>query len=358
MPYAANTLIAHVDKDNPDPEIMALAGEVLHEGGLVAFPTETVYGLGANALSESAVAKIFEAKGRPATDPVIVHIYEMDDLEKIAVNIPEIAYTLAEKFWAGALTLILQKSDAIPLNVTAGGETVAVRMPSHPVAQALLRKSNLPIAAPSANLFSRPSPTGAAHVLHDLEGKVDVILDAGATSIGVESTIVDLTGETPVVLRPGGVSIEDLREFIPDLAYKARYLAENMTAPSPGTLVKHYSPDAQVMLFQGDERAVLAAMHRMTEQFFAEEKRVGILAMNGDALEFADMPVHVALMGRTDTDMAARLFAGLRALDEDGVDVILVRAPEQSGMGLAIWDRLLRAAEGHIISVTADETAS
>lgn len=347
------TFTARVDRNLPDPEIMALAGEVIRGGGLVAFPTETVYGLGANALDEAAVDRIFAAKARPASDPIIVHIHALHQLEQVAIEIPPVAHALAEKFWAGALTLVLKKCEAIPRNITAGRETVAVRMPSHPVALALLHEAGVPIAAPSANRFSRPSPTSAAHVMADLKGRVDVVLDGGNTDIGVESTIVDLTAPVPTVLRPGGITLEQLREVLPTLVYRPQYLPEDTeSAPAPGNLTRHYSPRAELLLFRGTSPlAVVQAMHQTADKYIEEGKSAGILVLDGDALSFTELEAQIVLCGKDETAFAAHLFAGMRMLDEAKVDVILVRAPEQTGLGLAVWDRLLRAAAGRVIEV-------
>lgn len=352
MVYTANTFIAKVDRRNPDHQVLALAGEILREGGLVAFPTETVYGLGANALDADAVARIFAAKERPANDPVIVHIHALEQLEQVAVEIPALAYALAEKFWAGALTLVLKKSDAIPLNVTAGRNTVAVRMPGHPVALAMLAKAGVPIGAPSANRFSRPSPTTATHVYNDLNGRVDVIIDGGSTDIGVESTILDLTAPVPTVLRPGGVSLEELRAVVPSLAFHPQYLPEDtQSAPAPGSLMKHYSPNAELLLFRGKPDVVITAMRKTADQYITEGKTVGILAPDADVLNFEGLNIQIALLGKTVAEYAARLFAGIRALDDVHADIILVREPDEAGLGVALRDRLLRAAEGKVVEV-------
>jgi L-threonylcarbamoyladenylate synthase len=217
------------------------------------------------------------------------------------------------------------------------------------VAQALIREAGVPIAAPSANRFSRPSPTNAAHVLADLDGRVDVVLNAGRTAIGVESTILDLTAPTPVVLRPGGVSLEDLREHLPGLAFRPPYVAEGTTAPAPGTLEKHYSPNARVMVFKGDR--ALEAMRDTVDQYIMDGQRVGIMLRDQDAAYFGGLAAQIVLMGSNDEEMALQLFAGLRTLDASEVDVILVQAPTREGIGLALYDRLLRAAEGQIIEV-------
>lgn len=349
------TYIARIDPNDPDPQAMALAGQMIRDGGLVAFPTETVYGLGANALDADAVAQIFAAKERPATDPLIVHIWERAELEQVAVAIPEIAYELADAFWPGPLTLILQKHPDVPPCVTAGKETVAVRLPAHPIAQILISEAGTPIAAPSANRFSLPSPTSALHVLQDLAGRVDVILNGGDTNIGVESTIVDLTTPVPILRRPGGISLEQLRQYLPSLAFKAQYLADDALATAPGTLLKHYSPAASVQVFSGPPARTLQQMRATAEKAHTSGKTVGILARDDETAAFAGLDVQVVLLGNTGEQMASQLFAGMRSLDSAEVDVILVRAPERVGIGLALYDRLLRSAEGQIIEVQGDE---
>jgi L-threonylcarbamoyladenylate synthase len=354
MVYRTETFLTKIDALEPNPLMMALAGQVILERGLVAFPTETVYGLGANAFNAEAVAHIFEAKGRPSNDPLIVHIGEFEQLEQVAVDIPAVAHQLADMFWPGPLTLILKRHPDIPDNVTAGQDTVAVRLPSHPIAQALIRKAGVPIAAPSANRFGRPSPTSAQHVMDDLGGHVDVILDGGNTYIGVESTILDLTTAVPTVLRPGGISLEELRKYLPLLAFYPRHILDDEIAPSPGTLLKHYSPDAQVLVFIGDNELVFDTMRHKASTLLSDEQKVGIMVLDEDVQLFEGIVAQYVFLGKDKEAMAANLFAGMRELDAAKVDVILVRAPEQEGLGLAIYDRLLRAAEGQVIEVIGE----
>lgn len=351
MAYKAETYMAKIDALEPDPLSMALAAQVIIEGGLVAFPTETVYGLGANALNAEAVERIFKAKERPANDPVIVHIEDMEQLKLVAEDIPQFAYDLAETFWPGALTLIFNRSHHVPDMVTAGQDTVAVRMPAHPIAQALIRKSGVPIAAPSANRFGRPSPTSAVHVMHDLIGRVDVVLDGGNAHIGVESTIIDLTQTVPTMLRPGGISLEELRIHLPSLAFRPRHILDDEIAPSPGTLMRHYSPDAEVMVFNGKGDKVWDGMRQKAQSLLDEGRKVGIMLLDSDVLLFEGIIAQYVMLGKDKEAMAATLFSGMRELDAAEMDMILVRAPEQSGLGLAIFDRLKRAAEGHIIDI-------
>ena len=345
---AGETQHIRVSAEQPAADAIDIAARAIKSGGLVAFPTETVYGLGANAWDADAVHKIFRAKARPATDPLIAHICSAGQLDDIARDVTDLARELCRRFWPGALTLVLPKSPLLPANLTAGLDTVAVRMPDHAVAAALIEAAGVPIAAPSANRFSRPSPTTAQHVLDDLADEVDVLLDAGPTAIGLESTIVSLADDPPQLLRPGGVPLEALRQVIPDLRFEPRFLSDEEAAPAPGTLLKHYSPRAQLLLFQGsDDAAVYAAMRAEIEG----NRRVGLMLSDADAAAFADLDVKIERLGRNAEQAALRLFAAMRALDGAGVGLILARAPDKQGLGLALWDRLLRAAEGSLIEV-------
>ncbi|MEO1289425.1 MAG: L-threonylcarbamoyladenylate synthase, partial [Chloroflexota bacterium] len=243
------------------------------------------------------------------------------------------------------------RSEQIPDSVTAGQDTVAVRMPSHPIAQSLIRQSGVPIAAPSANRFSRPSPTSAVHVMHDLAGRVDVVLDGGNTHIGVESTIIDLTSPVPTMLRPGGISLEELRQYLPSLAFRPQHILEDETAPAPGTLLKHYSPNAEMLVYTGDnDEAVWQEMRRQAQTLLDKGRKVGIMVLDDDVMRFEGVVAQYVMLGRDVEAMAATLFSGMRELDAAEVDVIMVRAPQQMGLGLAIFDRLKRAAEGNIIN--------
>ena len=342
------TRILHIDPAEPDPDSIAEAARVLQAGGLVAFPTETVYGLGAHALDAAAVRKIFEAKGRPSTDPLIVHVSDLDGVRAIVSVLPDSAVQLASAFWPGPLTLVLPRADAVPREVTAGLETVAVRVPAHPIARALLAAAQIPIAAPSANLFSRPSPTTAAHVLTDLRDRIDVVIDGGATHVGVESTVLALTGERPAILRPGAITEEMLRRVIPDVETRRITTGESTAAASPGTLAKHYSPRAPLTLYDGPAALVRARMARDAEAATAAGRRVGVLVMDEDDLSSE----HTERLGpETRADIVAiRLYAGLRDLDAAGVDLILARQfPSDDGLGRAVRDRLSRAAAGRVV---------
>lgn len=331
------TEILPVDPDAPDATAIARAAACLRDGGLVAFPTETVYGLGAHALDRAAVARIFNAKGRPATDPLIVHVASFDQVAALVSHIPAEAHTLADRFWPGALTLVMPRSTVVPDTVTAGLGTVALRMPSHPVARALLDAVRLPIAAPSANLFSRPSPTRASHVRDDLDGRVDIILDGGATTVGLESTVLDLAGDLPTVLRPGAVTVEALRSVLGRVQVReTASAADSVAMPSPGLLSKHYSPRTPVTLYEGEPAAVEHRIQSDATAARAAGQRVAVLDFGANPdLAF----------------MASRLFATLRDLDASDVDLILARGVEaRDGLGLAIQDRLRRAA-GRVVKV-------
>jgi L-threonylcarbamoyladenylate synthase len=321
-------------------DAIAEAADVIRAGGLVAFPTETVYGLGANALDEAAARRVFAAKERPADDPLIVHLASAADLPRVAGRRPRWLDELAARFWPGPLTLVLPRGSAVPLAVTAGGGTVAVRVPAHAVARALIEAAGVPIAAPSANRFGRTSPTTAAHVLEDLDGRIDMILDGGPTPVGVESTVLDLTSDPPVVLRPGGVAVERLRELLGDRLAIGGSAGADLR--SPGTHLRHYAPRARLDLFDGPGAAAAAAAHAAS--LVRAGWRVGALLFEGDPLpEQADARV----LG----DPPERwLYAALRSLDAAGVDVIVARMPAPDGLGLALRDRLRRAAEGRVVA--------
>ncbi len=349
-------MIGHVTRYIPvDPHAPALdalqeAADCLKSGGLVAFPTETVYGLGGNALDGRAVQRIFEAKGRPATDPLIVHLPAAEALPMVVRSIPAIVFTLAEHFWPGPLTLILPRGEKVPFSVTAGLDTVAVRVPSHPVAQALLRVSGLAIAAPSANRFGGVSPTTAGHVLRDLEGRIDMVLDGGATPIGVESTVLDITSSVPRILRPGGVSREALEAVLGRVALLERKTSQEEAQASPGLLDKHYAPHhARLILLEiPQDQALQEAFTHLVSQAEQTGARVGALIADEDLpwleTRFPTL-ARLALGSLSDLGTVARnLYAGMRAMDEAGVDVILVRDFGTAGLGLAIRDRLYRAA--------------
>jgi len=352
--YSAKTRVLWVDPHHPDEANIQTAAEIIRAGALVAFPTETVYGLGANALDANALARIYSAKERPATDPIIAHIAQLDQLNDLAVTIPQqIVTALAQHFWPGALTLVLKRAPNVPDNIATGLPTIAVRMPAHPVARALILASGVPIAAPSANTFTRPSATTAQHVLEDLQNRVDIVLDGGETNIGLESTVLDLTNpDTPIILRPGGVLMDDIRKVLPTVQLAPRYLKTDEATSSPGQMLKHYSPRAKIKLFTGPLYSVLLAMKETALAHQKRGEKVGLLIATEDCHHLAEYGIIHALGKRDDLKaISHNLFAGMRQLDSQKVDIILTRDFGRSGLGAALWDRLLRASEGRVIEV-------
>jgi L-threonylcarbamoyladenylate synthase len=322
------------------------AAEILRAGGLAAFPTETVYGLGALGLQPAALERIFIAKNRPHSDPLILHVADPAWVTDLVRSLPPAAEQLMAAFWPGPLTLVLPKSGRVPDLVTAGLDSVAVRMPGHSLALELIRRVGEPVAAPSANLFSRPSPTSARHVLEDLDGRIEAVLDGGPADLGVESTVLDLRGDTPVLLRPGGVSREELEKAL-NGPVTDRGAGESAAGRSPGLLAKHYSPRAEVRLFDGEDAPVIEAMRAAAGD---GEASLAILAFTEDLPAFHDLPAILMDLGsRGDLEEVAQtLYATMRELDQQGIFRILARLAPSGGLGEAINDRLLRAAAGRI----------
>ena len=356
----SSTLVLPVRLDGTPASAIERAAELLRAGRLVAFPTETVYGLGADATNAAAAEGIFAAKGRPHSDPLIVHLPSADRLTSAARDVPEVAWELAERFWPGPLTLIVPRATTIPAIVAAGGQTVGVRVPSHPVARLLLAEAGVPVAAPSANRFMHTSPTTAAHVLADLDGRVDCVLDAGPCSVGVESTVLDLLADPPRVLRPGGVTLEALRAVLPDVRGPAASAAlsdgdhPGETLRAPGQMERHYAPHARLLVFDAQGDAALAAMRREAQTATARGERVGMLLADDEAQAAAGLDVAVAWLGASGdlAEVSRRLYAALRELDARGLDILLAHTYGREGMGLAVWDRLRRAAGGQLRSLT------
>ncbi len=343
--------IKTIIKNADDPAAIREAGEIIKNGGLVAFPTETVYGLGADALNRAAAKKIYEAKGRPSDNPLIVHITNTEDLVKIVAEIPPEAEAVAEKFWPGPLTLILKKSGIVPYETTGGLDTVAVRMPGNEAARNLIDASGGFIAAPSANTSGRPSPTTAQHVKEDLDGAIDMILDGGPVDIGVESTILDLTVSPPVILRPGAVTKEMLTEVIGPVGEDAGLnLADPEVHPkAPGMKYRHYAPKAELRIVEGPMELVIPAINDLTAKAMAQGKKVGIIATEETYGRYPEGDVK-SIGTREDEDTIARhLFAILREFDQDGVDCIYSESFSAGGIGSAIMNRLLKAAGHQII---------
>ncbi|MEA3423904.1 MAG: L-threonylcarbamoyladenylate synthase [Bacillota bacterium] len=328
------------------------ASRALREGKLVVFPTETVYGLGANVYDEEAVKNIFVAKGRPSDNPLIVHISDIDQLRDLVREIPEYAQSLIDAFWPGPLTLVMKKSDLIPEIITGGLDTVAIRMPNNPVALKLINLSGVPIAAPSANISGRPSPTSEIHVIEDLGGRVDYIILGGDTSVGLESTVLDISGKTPRILRPGHITYEDIREIIGRLKYDSHLTDENITPKSPGMKYRHYSPEAKVIIVEG--RYIRRKMLSMIDDYADQGIKVGVMGTDELLKDFKD--VVCCSLGDTKkiSVVGNRLFRCLRDLDRQKVDVILAESFDREGLGVAIMNRLEKAAGYHIINSEED----
>ncbi len=340
-----------VIKKADDPAAIQAAGEVIKNGGLVAFPTETVYGLGGDALNRTAAKKIYEAKGRPSDNPLIVHITNWDDLQKIVATIPPEAEVVAEKYWPGPLTMIFQKSEIVPYETTGGLETVAVRMPSNEAARALIDASGGFIAAPSANTSGRPSPTTARHVKEDLDGAIDMILDGGPVDIGVESTILDMTVQPPVILRPGAVTQEMLTELIGPVSVDAGLnLADPEVHPkAPGMKYRHYAPKAELRIVEGPMELVISTINNLTARDMAQGKKVGIIATKETFGRYPQGDVKSIGTREDETTIAQNLYGILREFDQDGVDCIYSESFASGGIGSAIMNRLLKAAGHQVI---------
>ena len=343
------TIIRKVDEHCIDEKIMMEAGELLKSGALVAFPTETVYGLGANALDEKAAAKIYSAKGRPSDNPLIIHIAEMKSLELITEEIPKAAYLLAEKFWPGPLTMVMKKSKIVPYGTTGGLDTVAVRMPSHPIALEMIKHGGGYVAAPSANTSGRPSPTLASHVADDMDGIIPMILDGGAVGIGIESTIVDLTEEIPTILRPGFITKEMLEEVVGEVQMDKGLDADAKTPPkAPGMKYRHYAPKAELVIVEGAKDAVVKKINEMTKENDAKGIITGVIGTEETVLEY--VAKIVKSMGTRDDELSisSHLYGILREFDESDAQVIYSESFKEGAMGSAIMNRLLKAA-GHKI---------
>ncbi len=348
-----DTKVIRVDAAHPDPAVIERAAQLMRGGQVVVFPTETVYGLGADAFQPAALERIFAAKGRPFSDPLIVHIADQSWLKHLTSSIPESARRLADAFWPGPLTLILPRSPRVPSLVTAGLETVAVRMPRHSVALALIGALGSPVAAPSANRFMHVSPTSAQHVFSDLGGRVPLILDGGPCDVGVESTVLNLCSETPIILRPGGVSLEELRSVLPEVqppAPRQPLQSDDAAQVAPGQLMTHYSPAVPLLLFDGSPEKMRAAMREELRRRQAKGETVGVLVADEDVPTFEGALVYSLGDAANPARIANGLFAGMCALEEASVSVILCRNFENAGLGLAIRDRLLKAAGGKIIA--------
>ena len=335
-----------------DPATPEIAAGIIRRGGLVAIPTETVYGLGANGLDEAAVASIFAAKGRPQDNPLILHVAEPKEMEKFCHSIPESAYALADKFWPGPLTMVLPARDVVPKRTTAGLSTVAVRCPDNDATRAIIRLSGVPIAAPSANLSGKPSTTTAEHVLHDHDGKIDAIVDGGPCRVGVESTIVDLTEERPRLLRPGGITPEQLLEVLGDLVIDKAVTAQidkDAVVKAPGMKYRHYAPAEPVVIVAGSRERAAVYIHR----HFTPGDRV--LCFTEELPLYADCsPLAYGSEADVNT-LSAGLFAALRELDDPSIHQVYARCPVGGGVAYAVQNRLKKAAAFHIVNAEEAE---
>jgi L-threonylcarbamoyladenylate synthase len=349
------TIVIVVNARQPEMDRIRIAAEVIRKGGIVAFPTETVYGLGADALNPEAVMKIFVAKERPPDNPIIVHVANKEDVYKLARKVPRAAGKLMTEFWPGPLTLVLKRSRVVPDITVVGLDTIAIRMPDSRVALALIAESKVPIAAPSANLAGRPSPTTAKHVMDDLEGRIDAILDAGPTKIGVESTVLDMTTHLPQILRPGGTPLEKLESLLGRVKIHPVAMANKkirvIQARSPGMKHKHYAPNAEVVVVEGKHDAVTEKVQGLANLYMEKGKKVGIMATDESRCAY-NADVVKSMGSRKDlTTVAKNLFGLLREFDDEKVDIIIAEGITLKGLGLAVMNRLRKAADFNIVKV-------
>ena len=340
------TEVLRINSKKPDDGIIERASSLIRSGEIVAFPTETVYGLGANALDPLAISKIYQIKGRPSDNPLIVHIGDLNMLSGLVSTISPREMRMIKKFWPGPITLIFKKSKSVPKITTGGLGTVAVRMPRNKIALALIKRSGLPIAAPSANLSGKPSPTNASHVKEDLNGKVKLILDGGRTEIGIESTVIDMTPRIPVILRPGGISKERIEDEIGEVRFHDTLLGIRSKSKkinkSPGMKYRHYSPNARVVIVEGSKTRAEEKIIELTKKLKNDGKRVSIMTTNRSLKPNANI---VQFLGNNLDTIARNLFANLRKADKDHIDVIVVQGINYNNTGFAIMNRLKKAAD-------------
>ena len=337
-----------------DKESIAQAADILRRGGLLAIPTETVYGLGANGLDETAVLHIFEAKGRPQDNPLILHIPDASWLTRYCEDVPDAAYKLAERFWPGPLTMILKKKPCVPLRTTGGLETVGMRCPDHAVTRAIIEASGVPVAAPSANTSGRPSCTTAEHVREDMWGKIDGIVDGGPCQVGVESTIIDLTCEPPRLLRPGGLPLEALEDVAGPIAVDravTQQLKEGEQPKAPGMKYRHYAPHADLQLVEGETDRVVEVINNLVKEKLAEGKMVGVICTDETRVRYPQGEVRSVGLRAKEETIAHNLFAVLREFDDLNVDCIYSESFSKDHLGQAIMNRLTKAAGYHILNV-------
>jgi len=342
------TLVITQDENRIDEQAIMQAGEIIRNGGLVAFPTETVYGLGGDGLNPDSSCKIYAAKGRPSDNPLIIHIYRMEDLEVLVKEIPESARKLAEAFWPGPLTMILPKADVVPKETTGGLDTVAVRMPSHKVALAFIKAAGGFVAAPSANLSGKPSPTLAKYVLEDMDGRIDMIIDGGDIAIGLESTIVDLTGDVPMILRPGYITLDMLKDVLGEVTMDPTLMDGDCKErpKAPGMRYRHYAPKGDMLIIEGEPEKVVEEINTLVKESRQKGYKTGVIATAENAEKYRADVVKVVGNRGDDTAIAASLYRILREFDDEEVDAIYSESFAADGIGQAIMNRLLKAA-GH-----------
>ena len=342
------TLVITQDENRIDEQTIMQAGEIIRNGGLVAFPTETVYGLGGDGLNPDSSCKIYAAKGRPSDNPLIIHIYRMEDLEVLVKEIPESARKLAEAFWPGPLTMILPKADVVPKETTGGLDTVAVRMPSHKVALAFIKAAGGFVAAPSANLSGKPSPTLAKYVLEDMDGRIDMIIDGGDIAIGLESTIVDLTGDVPMILRPGYITLDMLKDVLGEVTMDPTLMDGDCKErpKAPGMRYRHYAPKGDMLIIEGEPEKVVEEINTLVKESRQKGYKTGVIATAENAEKYRADVVKVVGNRGDDTAIAASLYRILREFDDEEVDAIYSESFAADGIGQAIMNRLLKAA-GH-----------
>ena len=346
-----NTVIEVMDGSEADEEKILRAGQILKEGGLVAFPTETVYGLGGDALNPASSRKIYAAKGRPSDNPLIIHICCWEDIYRIAEDPSGWGKRLADAFWPGPLTMILPRKEAVPKETTGGLDTVAVRLPSHPVARRLIEAAGGYVAAPSANTSGKPSPTSAQYVAEDMDGRIDMILDGGAVGIGLESTIVDLTGSEPMILRPGYITKKMLEDVFGHVSVDQTILKGDTAGrpKAPGMKYRHYAPKGELSIVEGQEDAVVRRINELCAQAAACGKRTGVIATDETAARYLADSVKSAGARKDEEAIAHSLYRILREFDDEEVEVMYSESFDTDGIGQAIMNRLLKAAGHHVI---------
>lgn len=347
------TIVSTVTNTIEDNPAILTAGNIIRSGGLVAFPTETVYGLGGDALNPDSSRKIYAAKGRPSDNPLIIHICKLEDIDKIVSEFPESAKKLASMFWPGPLTMVLPKSDVVPRETTGGLNTVAVRMPVDPIALSFIDAAGGYVAAPSANISGKPSPTSAKYVIEDMQGRIEMILDGGDVEIGLESTIVDLTGEIPMLLRPGFITLEMLRDALGEVAVDKTILdGDCLDKPkAPGMKYKHYAPKGELTIVTGEEKTVLDKINELSKEDLARGEKVGIIGTDENIEEYCGSSIKSVGARSDEVSIAKHLYRILREFDDEDVTVIYSESFDTGGMGQAIMNRLLKAAGHQVLKI-------